>query len=95
MSVLLASPFDPPDRPDDEIYPAALNRLALAGIFVFGAIAALALFALPTLTGMGLSFFEAFWTIAAVEFVAAVGAGASVYWLYGNPDTTPDEADEE
>jgi len=49
-----------------------LNRWAVAGLAVSVAIAAGALFVLPWLQSQGISFGVGFWSIVAVEFLAAL-----------------------
>lgn len=62
--------------------PLSLNRAAVVGLVVSVAVAAGAMFALPWLVGLGLSFYRAFLLIGILEFVAALIAGLSVYFLY-------------
>jgi len=66
--------------------PRPLNVLAVAGVAFFALLAAGALFALPSLRDLGLSFRASFVLVSAVEFVAAIGAGLSAYRLYEDPE---------
>jgi hypothetical protein len=66
-----------------------LNRLAVAGLVASTLVAIVGLFALPTLRANGLSFGAAFWSLVALEFVAALGVAVSVLRLRnrrGNDD---------
>lgn len=75
-----------PGGPDDGA-PPPLNRLAVVGLVLFGAVGFLALFAAPLIQQvLQTEFLTAFWIVSVVEFVAAVGAGISAYWLYGARD---------
>jgi hypothetical protein len=66
--------------------PSSLNPIAIAGLALFTVVAVVGLFALPTLVSWGLSFRWAFAAVVVVEYVAAVGAGASAYLLYRDRD---------
>lgn len=58
-----------------------LNRLAVAGLVASTLVAIVGLFALPTLTANGLTFGQAFWSLVALEFLAALGVAVSVLRL--------------
>jgi len=53
----------------------SLNRWAVAGLVVSVAIAAGSLFVLPWLQSQGVSFGFGFWSIVAIEFLAALAVG--------------------
>jgi hypothetical protein len=65
-------------RHDPTTEPKPLNRAAVAGLVVCVVLAVAALFALPALRDAGLSFEVAFWSLAAIELLAALGAGYAV-----------------
>ena len=52
---------------------AVLNLRSVVGIAVCFVVAAVALFALPVLRSRGIGFDAAFWLIAAVELITALG----------------------
>jgi hypothetical protein len=59
---------------DDDTEPVAvLNITSVVGIGVCFVIAAVALFALPTIESRGVDFTTAFWLVSAVELVTAIG----------------------
>lgn len=66
----------------DTLTPSSLNPLAVVGLVLFTILAVVGLFALPTLMNWGASFRWAFAVLVVVEYLAAVGAGASAYLLY-------------
>jgi len=66
----------------ENLTPSSLNRLAVVGLVLFTILAVVGLFALPTLTAWGVPFRWAFAVLVVVEYLAAVGAGASAYLLY-------------
>lgn len=68
--------------PDAGELPLSLNRVALVGFVLSGAIAFVALFSLPALVDAGLSFWQAFALICAVEFTTALTGGYSAHALY-------------
>jgi hypothetical protein len=72
-----------------------LNRLAVVGLVVSTLVAIVGLFALPALTANGLSFGQAFWSLVAIEFLAALGVAVSVLRLRDRgedgDDAGPDE----
>jgi hypothetical protein len=57
------------------------NRPAMVLLAVSVLVGIAALFALPTLQSLGLSFWVAFWGLIAVEFLAAVGVTYAVLEL--------------
>lgn len=63
-----------------------LNRWAVAGLLLSVAVAVVALFLLPWLRSQGVSFGVGFWSIAAVEFVAAISAAYFVFNLRDDGD---------
>jgi hypothetical protein len=73
-------------RDDPTTDPKPLNPAAVAGLVVCVALAVGALFALPVLRDAGLSFTEAFWSLAGVELLTAFGAGYAVLNLRRGPD---------
>jgi len=68
------------DEPSQPV--AVLNTTSAVGIAVCAVFAAVALFSLPTLQNMGLSFTAAFWLTAAVELAAALGIAYFVLNLH-------------
>ena len=68
--------------PDKE--GARIDRRVLAGIVALTVAASAALFGLPALVAAGFSFETAFWSIAAVELVAAFGIAVLVFRLTGD-----------
>jgi ABC-type transport system involved in cytochrome c biogenesis permease subunit len=66
-----------PTENDESEFPASLNRLAVVAFVAAGLVAIVALFALPTLRSMGLSFNQAFLVVGVVEFGSALVAGAA------------------
>lgn len=67
---------------DPELDKPQLNRTALVGLVGSVLIAVAALFILPTLTDMGLSFLTAFWVLCGVELVCAVGVALGALNLH-------------
>jgi hypothetical protein len=65
---------------------APLNRWAIAGLAVSVFVAAAALFVLPWLQSQGVSFGLGFWSIVAVEFLAALATAFFALNLHGDPD---------
>ena len=61
---------------------AVLNITSVAGIVVCFAVAAAALFALPTLERQGIGFDTAFWIVSAVELLTALGIAYFVLNLH-------------
>ena len=68
------------DTPETEV--AVLNIQSAVGIGVSFAIAAAALFALPTLQNTGIGFNTAFWIVSAVELVTALAIAYFVLNLH-------------
>ncbi len=56
-----------------------VDRRVLAAIVVLALAASVALFGLPALRAIGISFEVAFWSIAAVQLVAALGIAVLVF----------------
>jgi hypothetical protein len=69
---------------DPETEGARIDRRVLAGIVALTLAASAALFGLPALRALGLSFEVAFWTIAAVELLAAFGIALLIFRLTGD-----------
>lgn len=70
-------------EPDDGgVLPPSLNRGAVLALFGGAAVAALALFSMPTLVDAGMTPRQAFILISVVEFLSAVVCGLAVHWLY-------------
>jgi len=67
--------------PDAE---SQIDRPVLAGIVVLTLAAGAALFGLPALRATGMSFEAAFWSIAAVQLVAALGVAVLVFRVTGD-----------
>ncbi|WP_186311014.1 hypothetical protein [Halorubrum depositum] len=68
---------------DDSYDPVAvLNIGSVVGIGVCAVLAAVGMFALPTLRRYGLGFTAAFWTVSAVELLAAIGIAYFVHNLH-------------
>ncbi len=67
--------------PDAE---SQIDRRVLAGIVVLALAASVALFGLPALRAVGMSFQTAFWSIAAVQLVAALGIALLVFRVTGD-----------
>ncbi|ESS06916.1 MAG: hypothetical protein A07HB70_00885 [uncultured archaeon A07HB70] len=67
--------------PDAE---SQIDRRVLAGIVVLALAAGVALFGLPALRAVGMSFQTAFWSIAAVQLVAALGIALLVFRVTGD-----------
>jgi nitrogen fixation/metabolism regulation signal transduction histidine kinase len=70
-----------PTGPDEG---SRIDRRVLVGIVALTLAATVALFGLPVLLDTGMSFETAFWTIAAVELVAALGIVVLVFRLTGD-----------
>jgi hypothetical protein len=68
------------DESSDSV--AVLNTYSVVGIAVCAVLAVAALFSLPTLQDLGLSFDAAFWLAAAVELVTALGIAYFVLNLH-------------
>ncbi|MEF8758139.1 MAG: hypothetical protein V5A33_07865 [Halobacteriales archaeon] len=66
----------------ENLTPSSLNPLAVVGLVLFTILAIVGLFALPALMTWGVPFRWAFALLVVVEYLAAVGAGASAYLLY-------------
>jgi hypothetical protein len=58
---------------------AVLNTTSVVGIAVCFVLAAVALFALPTLQSRGIGFTTAFWIVSAVELLTAFGI---IYFIF-------------
>jgi hypothetical protein len=67
--------------PDAE---SQIDRRVLVGIVVLALAAGVALFGLPALRAVGMSFQTAFWSIAAVQLVAALGIALLVFRVTGD-----------
>jgi len=78
--------------PDRDPEPTAvldrppLNRWAVAGLALSVTVAAASLFVLPWLQSQGVSFGLGFWSIVAVEFLAALGTAFFALNLRGEGD---------
>ena len=68
------------DEPHDTV--AVLNTTSVAGIAVCAVLAVAALFSLPTLQDLGLSFDTAFWLASAIELLTAIGIAYFVLNLH-------------
>ncbi|MFB6168406.1 MAG: hypothetical protein ABEJ43_06115 [Haloferacaceae archaeon] len=69
---------------DPEKEGARIDRRVLAGIVVLTVAASVALFGLPALRAAGFTFQTAFWSIAAVELIAAFGIAVLIFRLTGD-----------
>lgn len=68
--------------PDED--GSRIDRRVLAGIVALTLAAGAALFGLLALRAAGLSFESAFWSIAAVELIAAFGIAVLIFRLTGD-----------
>lgn len=59
---------------------------AILGAVLFGLLGAVALFALPAVRSLGVGFYPGFWTLAAVELVAAFGVAFFVLRMHRDRD---------
>lgn len=82
----MSDPEQQPVSADDSERDGRLDRRVLAGIVALTLAASAALFGLPALRATGMSFDEAFWTLAAIELVAALGIVALVFYLTDGSD---------
>ena len=71
------------DDPEDDV--AVLNLRSVVGIVVSFAVAAAALFALPTIQNQGAGFDTAFWIVSAIELVTALAIVYFVLNLHDEP----------
>lgn len=69
---------------DPDAEGARIDRRVLAGIVFLTLAASAALFGLPALRAAGFTFDEAFWSIAAVELLAAFGIAVLIFHLTGD-----------
>ncbi|WP_254837981.1 hypothetical protein [Natronomonas marina] len=67
---------------EEELAVEELNVRAVVGLVASVAVALVGLFALPALRSFGLSFWVAFWSLLAVEFLAFLGVAVSVLRLH-------------
>jgi len=75
-----------PEADGDFRTPKIPSVLAHVGVVAFALLAAGAMFLLPALRDAGLSFLQAFLTVATVEMAAGLGAGYAALNLYLEPD---------
>lgn len=69
---------------EEDLTPSSLNIGAVAGLVVFGLVAAVALFGLPLMLEYGIGFMTAFWFLSAVEFICALGVAVSAMKLFSD-----------
>ena len=67
---------------DDDVTVKRLNTRAVAGLVASVVVGVVGLFLLPTLRDLGLSFWTAFWSLLALEFLAFLGVAVSVLRLH-------------
>lgn len=71
------------DDPEDDV--AVLNLRSVVGIVVSFVVAAVALFALPTIQSQGAGFDTAFWIVSGIELVTALAIVYFVLNLHDEP----------